>query len=316
MSVALVVHDFARRRSKPLYCCSFPLVCCSRAYRTIRVRKLALLFACIAYDKLCSVLAYPSVAQTALRRPLPDSPQAQDVRSVAYVAAEMLTGRRVRGSVLMDTTRFLDWIGDADQRKLAYMSFLQCLLSAQALTDEVMNHPFLLAKAQRQNLRASVGEFEGENDDAILQATAALQDQRRMIVALTKDELKQCQAQTQEATRQMRAWFRGFERQYGRKPSVDDRPPMIIRLQARCKGLADRIAMLNERLQTVNKSFYRAAPLPTEKPAPGTEIGSSSSLPETMIIQIPQHDESKVAADRTGPRRSPAQNAFLNRHGI
>lgn len=269
------------------------------------------------------MLADASICRATLQRPLATQEVAQDVRSVAYVMAEMLTGRRARGAFLLDLSRLVDSVGTGGQQHVA---FLRELLSTGSLTGELCQHPFLPVHPP-QHCRVGVDESAGigrcdvarggeANDDAVLSASAALQEQRRMIVELARDELTKCQAQTREATQQMRVWFRGFERQYGRKPTAGDRPPTVIRLQARCRVLADRIATLNDRLDTVYKSFHRAAATDgtTSLPTPGDN--PMRALHTAMEIEIPPLDDAKTTAtlDRTGPRRSPAQNAFLNRH--
>lgn len=262
-----------------------------------------------------------------MQRPLTNQEVAQDVRSVAYVMAEMLTGRRARGAFLLDHSRLVDSVGAGGQQHVA---FLQRLLSTGSLAGELAQHPFLPVHPPQHFREGGDGSSErdqcspaagGETtDDAVLSNNAALQEQRRMIVALTRDELAKCQAQTREATQQMRVWFRGFERQYGRRPTTDDRPSTVIRLQARCRVLADRIATLNERLDAVHKSFHRAAAATADNALSASPTAGGDSvnpaIHPTMEVEIPQLDEATTAAtlDRSGPKRSPAQNAFLNRH--
>lgn len=235
--------------------------------------------------------------------------------------AEMLTGRPARCSFLLDPLQVSsNHPTDSSTSELQHVSFLRALAAAGPLTNDILQHPYL----RGQHL--SVDDTSG----ALLVDNTELHEHHRVIAALTREELSKCSALKNEATQQIRAWFRNFEKQYVRKPTIDDCPPTIARLQARCRVLGERMTTLAERLDAVNKSLSGSAP-DIASEGPESIVGSHSSgqnheavsangagksiaLPTAIEIDIPLLDESAgTGADRMGPRRSPAQHAFLSR---
>lgn len=163
---------------------------------------------------------------------------AQDIRSVAYVMLEMLTGLRVRGS-LMEKYNILAKVG-ADS--LEYQA-LRSLLEVKPL-EEVLRCAYFSSVYQADSM-------------AIRNLAQATQEQRHIIGVLTKQELTKCQTMKRQYLQQVRAWQAQFEKKYRRKPNPADRPTGIVRLQGRCMALNERMQELNDRLAAAHGSIYR-----------------------------------------------------------
>ncbi|KAL3671392.1 hypothetical protein V7S43_003318 [Phytophthora oleae] len=229
---------------------------------------------------------------------------AQDVRSVAYVMLEMLTGLRARGS-LMEKGNLLSKVA-ADSSEYQVMSVL---LALSPLKD-VLALPY----------------FASVNSTArtpFLNSGQVVQEQRQIIGLLTKQELNQCHTMKRQYLQQIRAWQAQFEKKYRRKPKPVDRSAGIVRLQGRCQALNERMQELNDRLAASHGSIYRmiadkealtidassqSAPAPQE--GIPSQLGSFDDVTTGSPVFPGNESDS---SDRSEGRRSPAQKAFLNR---
>ncbi|KAG3035389.1 hypothetical protein JG687_00005053 [Phytophthora cactorum] len=228
---------------------------------------------------------------------------AQDVRSVAYVMVEMLTGLRVHGS-LMEKSNLLSKVATGSPEH----QFLSSLLALMPLS-ELLVHPYFSAV-----------------NPTHYQVSETTQEQRHIVGILTNQELLKCQTMKRQYRQQIRAWQAQFEKKYRRKPNSADRPGGIVRLQGRSQALKDRMEELNNRLTSSHGSIYQMI---VDKEALAIDA-SSQSVPTQHEEQLMQKNlvdgttGSPVASEgssrsdslgQSGGNRSPAQKAFLNRFG-
>ncbi|KAJ8579052.1 hypothetical protein ON010_g141 [Phytophthora cinnamomi] len=239
--------------------------------------------------------------------PLGIDEMAQDVRSVAYVMLEMLTGLRARGS-LMEKCNLLTKVA---AESLEYQ-VLRSLLELQSL-EEILKHPYF-------------SPVNYANSNTIQSSAQETHEQRHIIGILTKQELTKCQTMKRQYLQQVRAWQAQFEKKYRRKPNPADRPTGIVRLQGRCLALNERIQELNDRLAAAHGSIYRlisdkeglAIDVTSQRVA-GEQDDSPGQLKNTegpTSTSSIESDGSRLDSfGRGGGKRSPAQKAFLNRFG-
>ncbi|KUF76966.1 hypothetical protein AM587_10014564 [Phytophthora nicotianae] len=207
----------------------------------------------------------------------------QDVRSVAYVMVELLTGLRVHGS-LMEKSNLLSKVAtDCLEHQ-----FLSAVLALKPL-KELLAHPYFSTVNPTYN-----------------QVSETTPEQRYIVGILTNQELTKCQIMTRQYLQQIREWKAHFEKKYRRKPQPVDHPAGIVRLQGRCQALKERMEELNNRLPSSHGSVYQlieendALTIDTLDIA-GSPVASEGSRSDSL--------------DRSGGNRSPAQKAFLNRFG-
>ncbi|KAE9130565.1 hypothetical protein PF005_g4342 [Phytophthora fragariae] len=254
-----------------------------------------------------NILVDSQFCRSSLNLPLEIDEMAQDVRSVAYVMVEMLTGLRARGS-LMEKWNMLTKVA-ADS--LEYQ-VVRSLMELKSL-EEILGHQYF------SSVRRA--------DSTVIQTSAqATQEHRHIIGMLTEQELTKCQAMKRQYLQQVRAWQAQFEKKYRRKSNPADRPAGIVRLQGRCLALNERMQELNDRLAAVHGSIYRLIAdkeaLAIDATSPRIPAGKEDNLdkpknPEGLTTT--SSTESDVTRsdsfDRGGGKRSPAQKAFLNRFG-
>ncbi|KAG7382415.1 hypothetical protein PHYPSEUDO_004896 [Phytophthora pseudosyringae] len=251
------------------------------------------------------ILSDPQFCRSSFGLQVANDEMAQDVRSVAYVMLEMLTGLRVRGA-LMEKSNLLSKVAEGSLEH----QVLSRLLS-QAPLKEVAAHPYF----------SSVSPIDSMGTLDLSQAT---QEQRYITGILTKQELSRCQTMKRQYLQQIRAWQGQFEKKYRRKPKPADRPAGIVRLQGRCQALNERVQELNDRLAASHGSIYRMIAdkeaLAIDPPSQSVPVQHEDHLSQhTSLVDVTAG--SPVASDesrsdsfgRNGGNRSPAQKAFLNR---
>jgi hypothetical protein len=232
---------------------------------------------------------------------------AQDVRSVAYVMLEMLTGLRVRGA-LMEKCNLLSKVAAESLEH----QILRGLLELKSL-DEIAAHAYFSV-------------VHPANSSVLGHSVHGAQEQRHIIGLLTKQELTKSQTMKRQYLQQIRTWQAQFEKKYRKKPKPGDRPAGIVRLQGRCQALTERMQELNDRLAAAHGSIYRMI---SDKEALAIAATSQSSPVQQEDYRHQHKSLSDVApgspvrsegsrSDSFGRgegKRSPAQKAFLNRFG-
>lgn len=201
-----------------------------------------------------------------------DDEKALDVRSVAFVMAEMLTGLRIRGN-LMEKTHLLDKI---DMGSLEYQ-FLSDLLAPRPL-EELLEHSY----------------FSTGNPTHPL-ASNTSQEQRQIVDIFIEQESKHCRLMQSQYRQQFKAWQAQFETRYKKKPEPVDRPASIIRLEKRLQALKERINQLTDRLTACHSQYQM----------------QSSSTGSNEVVKSTEASTSDSIGRHEGTR-SPAQKAFLN----
>lgn len=214
----------------------------------------------------------------------------QDVRSVAYVMVEMLTGLRVHGS-LMEKRSLLSKVAlDSPEHQ-----FLSNVLALIPLKD-LLAHPYFSAVSPERN--------------QVLETTP---EQRHIVGILTNQELIKCQTLEHQYLQQIRAWHTQFEKKYRRKPKPVDRPGGIVRLQGRCQALKERMEELNNRSATSHGSDYQMIAVDD---TPQTQHEDQEKFVDGEAgSPVASEGSRSDLFDRSGGNRSPAQKAFLNRFG-
>ncbi|KAF1334962.1 hypothetical protein FI667_g1494, partial [Globisporangium splendens] len=262
------------------------------------------------------VLEYEQPARSIVNRHMQDSGMTQDIRSVAYVMVEMLTGMRVRGH-LLESEHILDLTSANSMES----RFLANLLQAKSLSD-VMKEPYLL---DRDHHSPDNTPLSGNNHVELAHT--------RAIAILMDQELTRCREQRRHHLSEIRAWLAQFERRHERKPTAAERPKSWSNLQRRCRVLTDRIKELEARLSEARKGFYKKSDFQNDEEElehatrlddPASASGSLSpdasngrisklEIPLALNVTIRQVDGEMIDVHK----RSPAQNAFLKRlaHG-
>lgn len=256
------------------------------------------------------VLANEQFARCVVNREMPESGRAQDIRSVAYVMVEMLTGMRMRGH-LLEREHLLSHVATNSMET----RFLVELLQAASLT-EVIDHPYLDRDSPfgHQPLGESNRQLQPQ--------------QGKIIAALTEQELTKCREQRRRHLSEIRVWLAQFERRNKRKPTTSERPKSVTLLQRRCRTLTDRIKELEARLSATRKSFYRRSEHQKDDDDDelenATKLDGSSSVPALSLfgsstdskmgilptLDVAIRDEGDLSELY---KRSPAQKAFLKR---
>ncbi|GMF54199.1 unnamed protein product [Phytophthora fragariaefolia] len=227
---------------------------------------------------------------------------AQDMRSVAYVMLEMLTGLRVRGYLMEKCNLLAKVAADSHEHQV-----LRSLLELESL-EAILEHPYF----------SSATEVGGTS----IQNPAMLtHEQQHIIGNLTKQELTKCHTMKRQHLQQIRTWQTQFEKKYRRKPRPADLPSGIIRLHGRCRALNERMKNLNDRLAAGHGSIYRLIcskdPLVLDATIQSKPAEQESSI--DPHVELPNTTSAEAGASRTdssgreGGKRSPAQKAFLNR---
>lgn len=223
----------------------------------------------------------------------------QDLRSIAYVMTELLTGTRVRGSSL-DRQSILDavLIDSLEFRFLCDLFELASDGKPEQLAQRLVEHEYLQQHTQAD--AAVPRDQHGALADS-------LHEQCQVIVAATQHEYAKCVELKERHVHDIRTWFALFEKRYQKKPTMAERPASIVRLEVRCRTLTDRIHQLEARMATVQHSFSST---------PG-EIGEARAKPLDSVEKkkMPSLPLLDLALDHVvdHKRRSPAQNEFLKR---
>lgn len=219
--------------------------------------------------------------------------KAQDVRSVAFVMAEMLTGLRIRGR-LMEKNRLLGKIDSGSPE----WHFLSDVLALKPLS-ELLTHAYFSSTTP---IRSS--------------ALDTKQEQWQGANLFIKEELHKCRLMERQHLDQIQAWQVQFEKKYRKKPESVDRPAGLLRLQGRLEALNERIERLNERL------------VASESGTHGMITAKETGTSDRALMQHEDHHvwhkpsientcDSSVgcpaSSAQSAGNRSPAQKAFLNR---
>lgn len=252
---------------------------------------------------ISSILVDSQFCRSSLNLPLEFDEMAQDVRSVAYVMLEMLTGLRARGSLMEKWNMLTKVAADSLEHQV-----LRSLMELKSL-EEILGHQYFSSARQ--------------TDSTAVQTSAqATQEHRHIIGMLTKQELTKCQAMKRQYLQQVPAWQAQFEKKYRRKPNPADRPAGIVRLQGRCMALNERMQELNDRLAAVHGSIYRliadkeALAIDATSPRIPARKEDNLDQPKNLDTSSTESDVTRADSfDRGGGKRSPAQKAFLNRFG-
>ncbi|TMW64208.1 hypothetical protein Poli38472_012830 [Pythium oligandrum] len=223
------------------------------------------------------VLDTNQLALSVLRRGTSTSSSARDIRSVAYVLVEMITGLPVRGARMDDDTL----IQQLDPTSLEH-AFLLELLQPSTSFKSLRTHPYLQGNA------VSALSPNPSTD---------------IVLPLVEKELGRCQELHRQYTRELRAWTSQFEKRYQRKPRRDERPPGMQRAQVRCRTIHTRIQELQRHQRLLAPENGEEGNHAAEE-----EVHEMKLAP-LPILNVPERDENSSDARR----RSPAQNAFLDR---
>lgn len=269
-----------------------------------------------------SVLASNDIPRCVLNRQIEPPSLAQDIRSVAYVMAEMLTGTCMRGH-LLQPERLERHVTSCSSASSAQLQVLTQLLLVSSLNE-------LLPPLNTDE--SKVYSARGYPRDS--PPPSSRSREQRAIARLIEHELTACREQRRRALHNIRTWATQFEKRHSRKPSASDRSASITRLQRRCRALADRIAALETRLDAARASFDRTAnedAADSDDREQEQQLAGGSGRDATPVpLAHEERDDSsnsstfgsllaidvsvRSSTDRSDTqRRSPAQHAFLQR---